>query len=269
VDFPFRIPGTTEPEIIIRRSALGNVSVHVAGQQLKRRGRGLRYDVPLPDGTTTELEVTGQWRGLKAKVNGIETALEPPVSPIYVLLIFLPLALVVVGGLIGGVIGVVASMANMVISRRRLAGPLKIAAMVLVAAIGAGGYFAVAFALSPLPRVAVGDCLNGVRVGVELTPNTLRPVDCAIAHENEVVGLVVSTATGAYPGTQALFDFASAPCTVAFESYVGSSFELSDLDMILVTPSDVTWLKGDRDIACIVMTIDGSQLTGSVRGAAR
>jgi hypothetical protein len=78
VDFPYRIPGTTEPEITIRRSALGNLSVHVDGQQLKRRGRGMRYDIPLPDGTTTELEVTGQWRGLKAKANGVETALCSP-----------------------------------------------------------------------------------------------------------------------------------------------------------------------------------------------
>ena len=143
MDFPFRIPGTTEPEITISRSALGNVSVHVNGQQLKRRGRGLRYDIPLPDGTATELEVTGQWRGLKAKVNGVETALEPPVSPIYVLLIFLPLALVAVGGLIGGLVGVFTSMANMVISRRRLAAPLKLAAMVSVVAVGIAVWFVV------------------------------------------------------------------------------------------------------------------------------
>ena len=125
MDFQYRIPGTTEPEITVRRSTLGNISVHVDGKELKRRGRGLRYDVPLRDGTTTELELTGQWRGLKAKANGVETALEPPVSPIFVVLIFLPLALAVLGGLIGGVIGAITAAVNLVVSRRRIAGPLQ------------------------------------------------------------------------------------------------------------------------------------------------
>jgi Septum formation len=268
VDFAYRIPGTTEPEITISRSALGNVSVRVAGQKVKRRGRGMRYEIPLADGTTTELEVTGQWRGLKAKVNGVETALEPPVSPIYVALIFLPLALVI-GGLIGGVVGLFASMANMIISRRRLAGPLKLAAMVLVAALGVGAYFAIGFAIAPVPKLAMGDCVNGVHAGVELSASNFRSVDCAASHDNEVVGLVAHHGTGAYPGMQPLFDFAQVPCRAAFESYVGLSFDASVLGMTLVVPSDLTWIKGDRTIACVAGTLDGSQLTGSVRGTAR
>ncbi len=273
MDFPFRVPGTTEPDITIRRSALGNVSVHVDGKELKRRGRGLRYDIPLADGTTTELEVTGQWRGLKAKVNGVETALEPPVSPVFVALIFLPLALVLIGGLIGGVIGVFTSMANMVVSRGRFAAPLKLAAMVVVVAIGIGAYFAVAFAVAPLPNVAVGDCLNArageAQAGALLDPSDLRPVDCATPHENEVVGSITYTGDGAFPGIQALTDYASQPCIEAFEPYVGISFEASALNMFALTPSDQTWLKGHRTIGCVVMNIDGSMLTGSVRGTAR
>jgi hypothetical protein len=273
VDFPFRIPGTTEPEITIRRSALGNVSVHAGGQQLKRRGRGMRYDIPLADGTATQLEVVGRWRGLKARVNGVETALEPPVSPIFVLLIFVPLALAVIGGLIGGVIGVFASMANLVVSRRRLAAPIKLVAMVLVVALGIGGYLAVGFTIAPLPNLATGDCLNSryreVQAGGTVEPRDLRPVDCAPPHENEVVGTFVYTATGAFPGMQAFEEFAQGPCLDAFESYVGISFDVSVLDMFILTPTDLTWIKGHRDIACIVMTVDGSQLTGTIRGTGR
>jgi hypothetical protein len=273
MDFPYRIPGTTGPDITIRRSALGNVSVLVDGQQLKRRGPGTRYDIPLPDGTTTELEVLGVWRGLRAKVNGVETPLEPRVSSIFVALIFLPLALVVIGGLIGGVIGVFTSMANMVVSRRRFAAPLKLATMVLVVAAGIGAYFAVAFALAPLPKVAIGDCLNTgagtTQTDALLDPKALRPVDCATAHENEVVGLITYTGEGGFPGIPALTDFASLPCIAAFEPYVGISFEASALNMFTLTPSDQTWVKGDRTIGCVVMSLDGSPLTGSVRGTAR
>src|SRR3989442_230384 len=83
--------GTAEPEIIIRRSALGNIAVVVGGAPVKRRrGRDLTYDIPLLDGTVKELRLTGMWTGLKAVVDGVETQLEPRVSRILVALIFLP-----------------------------------------------------------------------------------------------------------------------------------------------------------------------------------
>ena len=68
---------------------------------------------------------------------------------------------------------------------------------------------------------------------------------------------------------QTLLDFAQAPCRAAFESYVGISFDVSVLDMIILTPTDVTWIKGDRDMNCVVLALDGSRITGSVRGTAR
>ncbi len=63
----FRIPGTTEPEITVRRNALGNIKVLVDGAPARRnRMRNLSYDIPLADGTVTELRLTGQWTNLKA-----------------------------------------------------------------------------------------------------------------------------------------------------------------------------------------------------------
>ena len=71
MDMPFHIPGTTEPAITMRRSALGSISVLVDGQPAKRRkGRTLSFDIPLADGSVTELALTGRWMGLKAVVNG-------------------------------------------------------------------------------------------------------------------------------------------------------------------------------------------------------
>lgn len=269
MDFPFRIPGTAAPEIMIRRSALGNVSVLVDGQELKRRGPGMRFDIRLPDGTTTELEVLGVWRGLRAKVNGVETALEPGVSPIFVALIFLPLALVVIGGLIGGVIGVLTSMANMFISRRRFAGPLKLAAMVLLLAVGAGSYVGVAFLISPIPSFETGTCVNGVGSDVELTASSYDPVSCATPHDNEVLGAVLYDDDGAYPGDRVLYDFGQQPCFNLFADYVGVDFQASVLDMIVVVPHPLVWQKGDRSLYCIAVGPTGTKLTGSVRDTAR
>jgi hypothetical protein len=55
----------------------------------------------------------------------------------------------------------------------------------------------------------------------------------------------------------------------AFESYVGGSFDASSLTMILIVPTDVTWLKGDRTIACVALSSSGAKLTGSIRGTGR
>lgn len=271
MDIPFRIPGTTEPEIIIRRSALGNIAVLVGGAPVKRRrGRDLTYDIPLSDGTVKELRLNGQWTGLKAVVDGVETPLEPRVSRILVALIFLPLALVVIGGLIGGLIGGFASMINLAISRAAMRAPLKFVAMLGATVLAVAIYFGVAFTLAPVAKLETGQCLNGVREGVgDLSATAARGVSCAEAHDNEVVGTVSYPNSGAYPGQQVLVDFAAPGCYSAFATYVGVDFQTSELDMIAVTPSDLTWVKGDRVIACVALAPGGGKLTGSIKGTGR
>jgi hypothetical protein len=188
---------------------------------------------------------------------------------VFVGLTFLPLLLVIVGGLIGGLFGVLTSSINLAISRRHLSWPLKLAAMLGVTVLGAVLYFVVAFAISPIPTLATGTCLNGVHVGAEVTTGTTRPVDCAVAHENEVVGSVLHPGDGAYPGQQAIFDYSQTPCMDAFAAYVGVDFQASVLEMIVITPTDLTWIKGDRAVACVVLLPNAEKLTGSVRGTAR
>jgi Septum formation len=265
MDIPYRIPGTTEPEIIVRRSALGNVSVLVNGQPAKRKG--MTYQIPLADGTTTELRLGGQWSGLKATVNGVETQLEPPVNPIFTVLVFLPLALVVIGGAIGGALGLVAAGINLALSRRPLRTPIKLIVMIGTIVVAAAVWFGIAFTLAPVPKLALGTCVNGIREGAQLSPNSYKPVSCSAEHDNEIVGVVQYTGDGAYPGQTALVTFAQEPCVAAFATYVGIDFQSSVLDMIAVTPSDVTWGKGDRQIACVVIGPSGLPMTSSVRGS--
>jgi hypothetical protein len=202
-------------------------------------------------------------------VNGVETVLEPPIPRFLVLVTFLPLLLVLIGGLIGGVIGVATAGINLAISRRAMRLPLKLVAMLGATALGIAIYVAVAFVLAPIPSLTAGQCVNGIHEGAELSASSYRPVDCAGAHDNEVIGIVRSTATGAYPGQQALFDFATNPCYDAFAAYVGIDFQTSELEMIVITPSDVTWAKGDRVVACVAVAPNAGKLTGSVKGSAR
>jgi hypothetical protein len=69
MDNTFRIPGTLGPEITVGRSFLGNVRVLVDGQKATRRkSRTLAYLIPMSDGSTSEMALTGRWTGLKALV---------------------------------------------------------------------------------------------------------------------------------------------------------------------------------------------------------
>ena len=62
--------------------------------------------------------------------------------------------------------------------------------------------------------------------------------------------------------------FAEQPCLAAFATYVGIDFQSSALTMIAVTPSDVTWAKGDRQIACVAIGPGGLPMTNTVKGSA-
>ena len=270
MDIPYLIPGTTEPQITVRRPALGNISVLVDGQPANRRkGRTLSYDIPLADGSVTELRLTGQWTGLKAVVNGVETPLEPRVPRFALVLTFLPLALGLIGGLTGALFGLGAAAINARIARGSLGWPIKVATMLGTTVLAVALYLGIAVAIAPVPTLTAGTCLNGVQDGTELTIDTTNPVDCAVAHDNEVIATLPYVGEGAYPGQPALNAYAQTPCTDAFAVYVGISFDASTLDMFLITPTDVSWAKGDRQIGCVVAAPAGGKLTGSVKGTAQ
>jgi hypothetical protein len=270
VDGSFRIPGTSEPEITVRRTALGNIKVLVDGTPARRRhGRTLSYDIPLADGTVTELRLTGQWTNLKAVVNGVQTVLEPPMPRYAIILTFLPLVLVLVGGLIGALFAVGAAAINARLARRQLRLPIKVASMLGVTALSVALYFGVAFAIAPIPTLDTGSCVNGIRPSADMTVTASATVDCATPHDNEVVGTVRYDGQGGYPGGAALETFAEAGCIAAFNTYVGGDFQSSTLQMLPLVPDELSWADGFRDISCVVLAADGTKLTGSVKGTAR
>jgi hypothetical protein len=269
VDSSFRIPDTTGPEIVVRRTLLGDIKVFADGVPLKKLSwRRLAYTVPLPDGTTTELRLTGQWSGLRASVNGADLPLEPRLPRWVVVLSFLPFVLII-GGLIGALFAIGGLAVNTALARRAIRAPIKAAAMLAVTALAIGLYFGTIVAIAPVPSLTAGTCVNGIHEGATVTAATTRAVSCASAHENEVIGNLTHPGSGSYPGMTVLLDYGQNPCLDAFRAYVGVDFEVSSLMMIEVVPTDVTWLKGDRLISCVVLPSDGTKLTGSVKGTAR
>jgi len=119
--------------------------------------------------------------------------------------------------------------------------------------------------------VVEGDCLE-LPAGTAST-EVLRvdKVDCGVAHDLEIYALVVhpGAAGDPFPGLDAIVGFADNECVARFEGFVGTSFEVSELDVFYLYPQEQSWSFGDREVVCGVSTVDGSPLTGSVEGSGR
>ena len=119
--------------------------------------------------------------------------------------------------------------------------------------------------------VAVGECgdVPRLRVGGALDPATITEVDCAVAHDVEI-GAVFDYPAGAdleFPGAVSVDGYATDQCIQRFEAYVGSSYESSMLDVLIIAPDEDGWAEGDRRIACVLYHIDFQDLTGTVAGS--
>ena len=268
MDYPFRIPGTDGPDLVIRRSEWRGISVLLNGVKVPPSSRA-GWAIPMHDGTTKALRVTGQYTGMRVLVDGAEIPLEPAIPHWMTLLMLLPGALLI-GGLLGGAIGLGAIALNRVITTRRFPMPVKAVAMLVVAAAGASLWLALAVTVTPLPKLEVGQCLNGLREGANVTAANTRAVDCAKPHDNEIVGVATMDDQPAFPGDQVILIAAQAQCPPLFAAYVGIGFDASTLSMIPIVPTQTSWTaKGDRAIACVVVAGDGTKLTGSVKGTKR
>ncbi|MGO2111175.1 MAG: septum formation family protein [Pseudoclavibacter sp.] len=109
----------------------------------------------------------------------------------------------------------------------------------------------------------VGDCLNepdGTEISeVELVPCS-EPHDYEVFAEQELPeGEFDSAAID-----QAIEDY----CPVEFETFVGVSYDESELYYTAFTPTATSWDSGDRLIQCIIYD-DAGQTTGSLAGAGR
>lgn len=192
---------------------------------------------------------------------------EPSLDRIYHALTVLP---VVVGflftGLVGGIIG---TLVNRWLAGREMRHRVKVATMLGVATLATAGSLVGSIALAPIPKFDTGSCVNGIHDGSNVLARGTRPADCKNPHDGEVVGTVDYAVQAAFPGDDALLALAQEPCLAAFASYVGIDYTSSSLEMGVVTPDDISWLKGDRQGVCVVsLPGGGGKLTGSVKGSA-
>lgn len=121
-------------------------------------------------------------------------------------------------------------------------------------------------AFTPLSESPPGPCFDlesddGVLTGWnEVSCNGPRQVEVSFAALFE---------DGPFPGNDYLTENASETCLNAFETYVGISPEQSQYDVNWLIPTEDQWENGNRKGICLVVSDDGSTLTGTVKGSER
>lgn len=113
-----------------------------------------------------------------------------------------------------------------------------------------------------------GDCMN---LPSESLVQSVEGLPCGQSHDAEVYSLYdMAAASSAYPGDEAVNNAAVDGCLQRFHAFVGVAYEQSALDVYYLHPTEDSWDGyDDREVVCMVTTMDGSQLTGSMRGSGR
>ncbi len=126
---------------------------------------------------------------------------------------------------------------------------------VLTAACSAGNVF----------ELEVGQCFNDPD-DFEVVSN-VEMLDCSEPHDNEVYYLYDMTQDD-FPGAAAVQDLVQIECIAKFDSYVGSEYLTSSLDIGAFFPTNETWDQDDREVICFLYDREFNQLTGPAQGTA-
>lgn len=123
-----------------------------------------------------------------------------------------------------------------------------------------------------------GDCFDRRRAAPDQGGGrVILVLDCATPHSFEVAGVftvneadVATTPDiSAYPGLDALTAEARLRCPPLFADWVGTPYELSELEISWVLPEPESWAEGNRVVGCTVWDPATERKAGSVRDARR
>lgn len=115
-------------------------------------------------------------------------------------------------------------------------------------------------------KFRVGDCFDDPSTTSDEVTD-VAGVPCSGPHDNEVFHLY-DLPDGSFPGSADIEESVATECLPAFESYVGISYQISELFLFPLTPTEDSWAQSDREVVCALYA-DGEQLTGSMKGSSR
>lgn len=106
----------------------------------------------------------------------------------------------------------------------------------------------------------IGDC---VQVPVASQVESLEAVPCTEPHDAQVYAKFDVGEDDKYVKSS-VDDQADEGCYERWRSAIGTVYEDDmELDIELLTPTSESWSGGDREVVCMVVSIDGAPLRGS------
>lgn len=137
--------------------------------------------------------------------------------------------------------------------------PLIVASAATLAA-GLGGCGSEVFSLP------VGACLNASSLsGEEIS--RVATVDCSQEHDVEAFASMRLTGDS-WPGAEDILARADEFCLAEFETFVGTKYHDSDLDVSFLHPTEDSWNNAaDREVLCLVIAPE--PVTGTLKDSAR
>lgn len=121
--------------------------------------------------------------------------------------------------------------------------------------------------MTTFAELEVGDCLPLVEYGEDELVYELPVVPCEQPHTDEVF-FIYDVEDGDFPGDDVLTETSWNRCYEAFQAYVGTSYEASELDFYNYQPTKGTWIREkDRSVQCILFSYE--DVTGTLRDSAR
>jgi hypothetical protein len=139
----------------------------------------------------------------------------------------------------------------------------------IIAAIVAVVFVFRAYLSGSASDLKVGDCFDPPST-VDQVVKDVQHHPCTDAHLAEVfyVGNYDQAATG-YPARDAFEAFVLDRCIGAFQTYTGKSYEsATDLDIQPFWPTEEGWGKGDKEVTCFAVRVDGGTMNTSVKAQA-
>ena len=117
-------------------------------------------------------------------------------------------------------------------------------------------------------ELQVGDCFSFNNNDSSTQVSDVEVVDCSAPHLYEVYSNY-QIPQSTFPDENTMKSEQYTACHDTFETYVGIPYDQSQYDATTLTPTENSWAQGDHAITCFLMSKDGSQLTGSLKGAAK
>ena len=117
-------------------------------------------------------------------------------------------------------------------------------------------------------ELQVGDCFSFNNDDSSTQVSDVEVVDCSAPHLYEVYSNY-QIPQSTFPDENTMKSEQYTACHDTFETYVGVPYDQSQYDATTLNPTENSWAQGDHAITCFLMSKDGSQLTGSLKGAAK